>query len=113
MKQTSKKKTAKKGSAPKNAVKKNNTAPKKKEDKKPDSSALIHQILPYIFVLSALFIALCLILVSIVGKTDAMGSVGKFINGFFCGFFGGGAFLVPLLLLYLAFAWRKSIDNEQ
>ena len=113
MKQTSKKKTAKKSSAPKNAVKKDTNVQKQKEKPKPDSSSLIHQILPYIFVLSALFIALCLILVSIVGKTDAMGSVGKFINGLFCGFFGGGAFLVPILLLYLAFAWRKSIDNEQ
>ena len=114
MKQTSKKKTAKKGSASKSAVKKNNTAPKKKEeDKKPDSSALIHQILPYIFGLLAIFVALCLILVNIAGKTDSMGSVGRFVNGFFCGFFGSGAFLVPFLLLYLAFSWRKSIDNEQ
>ena len=70
MKQTSKKKTAKKGSASKSAVKKNNTAPKKKEeDKKPDSSALIHQILPYIFGLLAIFVALCLILVNIAGKS--------------------------------------------
>ncbi len=113
MKQTSKKKPAAKKTAGKNATKKNTSPQRKKEEKKPDSSALIHQILPYIFVLSAVFIALCLILVNIADKPDSMGSVGKVVNGFFCGFFGGGAFLVPLLLLYLAFAWRKSIDNEQ
>ncbi len=112
MKKTSNKKTAKKPAPQKNTAKKND-AQKKKVVQKRDSSALIHQILPYIFGLSAFFIALCLILVNIAGRTDSMGFVGQVVNGFFCGFFGGGAFLVPLLLLYLAFAWRKSIDCGQ
>ncbi len=78
-----------------------------------DSSALIHQILPYIFGLAAFFIALCLILIDIAGKKDSMGFVGTFVSGLFCGTFGGGAFLVPILMIYLAIVWRKSVDNSQ
>ncbi|MBQ4327602.1 MAG: DNA translocase FtsK [Clostridia bacterium] len=113
MKKTTNKKPEKKKAPQKNTTKKTGESQKKRAPQKRDSSALIHQILPYIFGLSAFFIALCLILVNIAGKTDSMGFVGKLISGFFCGFFGGGAFLVPVLLFYLAIVWRRSIDCGQ
>ncbi len=110
MKKTSSKKTVQKKNAPAKSAPKKGQASKKREA---SSSDLIHQILPYIFGLSAFFIALCLILINIAGKTDSMGIIGSIISGFFCGSFGGGAFLVPVLLFYLALVWRRSIDNGQ
>ncbi len=117
MKQTPNKKPTRGNSSNKNTAQKKpqqekNTR-KNKTPERADSSALIHQILPYIFGLTAFFIALCLVLINMAGKTDAMGFVGALVSGMFCGFFGGGAFLVPVLLIYLAFAWRKSVDCGQ
>ncbi len=70
------------------------------------SKLLLHQILPYIFGVVAFFIVLCLLPID-------MGLIGKLINKSFLGLFGFGSFLVPVLLTYLAFVWRKCIDNGQ
>ena len=77
------------------------------------SKKLIHQILPYILAVVAVFFAICFFLINILSKPDSMGFIGKAIDLLMLGFFGYGAFLVPLLLFYLAFAWRKSIDAGQ
>ncbi len=80
---------------------------------KANSKQLIHQILPYIFAVVALFLSICFLLVNILNKPEAMGVVGKFVSDILLGFFGFGAFLIPILLVYLAFVWRKSIDASQ
>ena len=78
-----------------------------------NSKLLIHQILPYIFAVVAIFLAICFLLVDILNKPQAMGVVGKFISDILLGFFGFGAFLLPILLVYLAIVWRKSVDSSQ
>ncbi len=80
---------------------------------KASSKQLIHQILPYIFAVVAFFLAICFLLVDILNKPGSMGVVGKFVSDLLLGFFGFGAFLIPILLVYLAFVWRKSIDAAQ
>ncbi len=77
----------------------------------PQSAKFIHQLLPYLLLMLALFIAVSYIFVA----ADAGGSVGVlggFMNNIFCGLFGWPAYLLPLVLLNLAVFWRKYIDME-
>ncbi len=117
MKSNETKKTAKKttSSSPKKKVDNNKNSAKEKQNAPfaTSSKLLIHQILPYIFAVAAIFLAICFLLVDILNKPDSMGVVGKFVSDVLLGFFGFGAFLVPVLLAYLAFVWRKSIDASQ
>ncbi|MBQ8208692.1 MAG: DNA translocase FtsK [Clostridia bacterium] len=117
MKQNEKKKTTAKkstGSAGTRAAKTSEKASVRTRAEVPaNSKQLIHQVLPYIFAVVAFFLALCFFLVDILNKPDSMGIIGKFVSDILLGFFGFGAFLIPLLLAYLAFVWRKSIDAGQ
>ncbi len=117
MKSNETKKTQKKTPASSAKKKADNNKNSVKEPQKlpvkASSKELIHQILPYIFAVVALFLAICFLLVDILNKPDSMGVVGKFVSDLLLGFFGFGAFLIPLLLVYLAFVWRKSIDASQ
>ena len=86
---------------------------KKKEAAPPSSKQLLHQIIPYILGVVAFFLALCFLLINVMSKPDSMGFIGKLITNILLGFLGFGAFLIPILLSYLAFIWRKSIDAGQ
>ncbi len=86
---------------------------KKKEAAPPSSKQLLHQIIPYILGVVAFFLALCFLLVNVMSKPDSMGFIGKLITNILLGFLGFGAFLIPIILSYLAFIWRKSIDAGQ
>ena len=79
---------------------------KGKNNEHPKSKQLIHQILPYIFGVVAVFLTFCLLPID-------MGLVGKLIHDLLLGAFGFGSFLLPILLAYLAFVWRKCIDAGQ
>ncbi|MEE0967903.1 MAG: DNA translocase FtsK [Clostridia bacterium] len=85
---------------------KNASASKKSENAAPRSKQLLHQILPYIFGASGVFLVLCLFPID-------MGLIGELIRGVLLGLFGYGAFLLPVLLVYIAFVWRSSIDLGQ
>ena len=116
MKSNETKKTQKKTPASSRKKGVNNKISAKEAQKSPvvaSSKQLIHQILPYIFAVVAFFLAICFLLVDILNKPDSMGVVGKFVSDILLGFFGFGAFLIPLLLVYLAFVWRKSVDARQ
>jgi len=108
-----KKNEKKKAPAKKTARAEKNKATKAPERKADRSKQLIHQIIPYIFAVVALFLFICFLLVSVLDKPDSMGVIGKAINGLLLGLLGFGAFLIPLLLAYLAIVWRKSIDADQ
>ncbi len=92
---------------------KNGSRSHKKEREPQSSSSLFNQILPYIFYVTAFFLAICFFLIDALDKPDAMGIVGKLLNAIFCGSFGYGAFLIPVLLVYLGIIWRASIDEGQ
>ncbi len=89
-----------------NKSEKGNKSESTREPKQSPSKRLIHQILPYIFAVCALFLLLCMLPID-------MGAVGYLTSSLMFGLFGYSAFAVPILLVYIAIAWRKSIDNEQ
>lgn len=86
---------------------------KKIEEAREPSKCLSNQIIPYILAVAALFLAICFLLIDALKNPDSMGVVGFAVNSFLLGLFGFGAFLIPLLLIYLAFVWRKSVDSYQ
>ncbi len=104
----------KNGTAKKNtSSKRSNTKTKKadivrKTDTKKEQSVeevdkTIHQLLPYVLGVAALFLLICFF------SEGLTGIVGKGLRGLFYGLFGGGAFAVPILLAILAVFWRKEL----
>ncbi len=74
--------------------------------------------MPYIMVLLGLILAICQIAVKFIDE-DAAGIVGSIIQIVFCGLLGGGAFLLPLLMVYsgirhaaFGIKWRMQSSKE-
>ena len=79
--------------------------PRKQRDKNPNS--IINQILPYIWGLLAFAVAFCLIF------TTHSGFIGKsIVKPLFCGLFGAGALIIPILICIQAFLWKKNIETD-
>ena len=74
----------------------------------PPSSRLLHQFLPFIFIVLAILIAVCLIVVELADKD--MGVIGSLISHALCGLFGIGAFFIPIIIVCLGINWHKIID---
>ncbi len=90
-------------------VEKKTAASKKKEkiEAVPESSGFVHQFIPFILIVSAIFLTACYLLARIDG---AMGVIGGLLRNLLCGFFGWPAFLIPAFLINLAIFWRKYVD---
>lgn len=73
----------------------------------PRSESTVHQILPYIYIVGALFLSACYLFRDSAGK---VGVLGRGINQAFTGLLGWPAFLIPLILLNLAIFWRRYVD---
>ena len=116
MKENNKKQTVRSTASAKN-TKNGGTkkaAPKRTApEKRAQSDTLIHQIMPYLLAVVAVFIVVCFFLVDLLAKPDAMGVVGKGLNSLLLGLFGAGAFTIPVFIIYLASVWRRSIDAGQ
>lgn len=69
----------------------------------PDPSSLMNQIIPYILGLAAVIIGICLF------SETLMGYLGKAVQNILFGLFAGGAVIVPLLILNIAFFWKRDI----
>ncbi len=108
-----KQKDTKKTSSKKQSFKAKSKTEKRANNTPANSKQLIHQIIPYILGVVAFFLALCFLLVNIMNKPDSMGFIGTLITSILLGFLGFGAFLIPLLMAYLAFIWRRSVDAGQ
>ena len=80
-------------------------APSKSERKKIYRRSGFKKAVPYILMLFALVLAICFIIVRLVGVEDGAGVVGNYIQLFFCGLLGGAAFILPLLLGYIGVSW--------
>ena len=63
------------------------------------------QAMPYILVLAAVLIGVCIIL--------GEGKVGGGIRDIFTGLFAGGAYALPLLLLVRAYFWNRDSEEGQ
>lgn len=75
------------------------------------SEKMIHQILPFVYVVFAILFEVCFVLASLTGE-EYVGVGGVFIKDAFLGLFGVCAFLIPVVLLNLAANWRKFVDTE-
>lgn len=82
---------------------------KTQEKEKKDSSGIVHQFIPYVLYVLAVFLIACFIFS---GLDGAMGSVGKVLRNFFCGLFGWPAFILPVILINLGIYWKTYIERE-
>ena len=75
---------------------------KKREEK----SALLHQILPFVFYVSALLVLLVLVL-------SDTGIIVTFMKNVLLGMLSFAAFTIPILLVLLGVFWRSSADGRR
>ena len=75
------------------------------------SEKLVHQILPFVFIVIAILLETCFILASVTGQ-EHVGIAGEFLKNVFLGLFGFCAFVIPLMLVNLALNWRKFVDTN-
>ena len=75
------------------------------------SEKLIHQVLPFVFVVVAILLEACFVLASVTAD-QYVGIAGVFLKNVFLGLFGFCAFIIPLLLINLAANWRKFVDSR-
>ena len=91
---------------------KNESSKDKKLDFDSPSERLIHQILPFIYIVLAILIEVCLILASFDGTRDLVGVIGNGLRIAFLGIFGWCAFIIPVVLVNLALNWRRFVDSR-
>ena len=77
----------------------------------PRSEKMIHQILPFVYVVFSVLFAVCFVLASLTGE-EYVGVAGVAIKNVFLGLFGSCAFVIPIMLLNFAANWRKFVDSE-
>ncbi len=105
------------GSSPKKG------APKKEQVNLdlPRSSKPAHRVIPYVLLMLAVFVGICLLLNLFCNRGNKladnpsahwMGSVGYSICYWLFGLFGPAIFVLPLLLINLSAYWKKYIDNR-
>lgn len=97
-------------------VKGNKPVPKDKKEAEqlkiePRSDRLIHQILPFVYVVIAILLEACFVLASVTGE-KYVGVAGVFLKNVFLGLFGFCAFIIPVMLVNLAINWRKFVDSN-
>ena len=84
-------------------------------EESPRSRKMVHLMMPYLLSALAVFIVVCFFLIDIWPDADVkagVGSVGLWIHDAFCGLFGPGAFLVPVVLAVLAVGWRTAVAKN-
>lgn len=74
------------------------------------SARFVHQFIPYLLLVLALFLGACFICAGLADAGSAVGAIGRALNSFFCGIFGWPAFFLPLVLVNLAIFWRQYVD---
>ena len=75
------------------------------------SDRFVHQVIPFVLVALALLLETCFVLALINGE-KLVGIAGVFLKDVFFGLFGFCAFVLPLMLINLAFNWRKFVDSR-
>ena len=83
------------------------------------SARPVHRIVPCLLLAFAVFLLVCMFLNLVSGEnaespaTHPVGAVGYGVCFAFFGLFGGGGFLLPFLLGYLAVMWRRLLDRHR
>lgn len=83
------------------------------------SARPVHRVVPCLMLAFALFLFVCMFLNLVSGKnaespaTHPIGAVGYGVCFAFFGLFGGGGFLLPFILGYLAVMWRRLLDRHR
>ena len=120
------KNASKPASAEKNKKPARKAPEKKQQDKKPaaksfaekeikilspeeDAARAQNKILPYVFGVLALFSAVCYILIDLTKIDQPMGIIGDAFRSLTLGLFGWGAYLIPAVLVYLTFFWKRNV----
>ncbi len=80
-------------------------------DDTPPSQKLLHQIMPFVMYVIALFLIVAFIMIDLANNGEVMGIVGQGVHDIICGLLGVGAFFIPLLVIFLGAFWRKNIDD--
>lgn len=75
------------------------------------SDKLIHQILPFVYIVIAILLEACFVFATVTGE-EHVGIAGVFLKDVFLGLFGFCAFVIPLMLINLAANWRKFVDGR-
>lgn len=102
-----KKPAAKSSPTVKQPAEKKNSAPKVKNGRPaPDPLSVMNQIIPYILILAAFIIGIC------VFSRTLMGYLGFAVRLVLFGLYSGSAFAVPFFILNIAFFWKKDIVNN-
>lgn len=70
-----------------------------------NSERLIHQLMPYILGVFALFMLICFFF------ADSTGFVGKALKNLMFGLFSNGAFTVPFLIVNIGVFWKRDIAS--
>jgi len=83
----------------------------KAEDKTPRSQKLLHQVMPFIMYVIALFLIVCFLMIDVADSGDAMGTVGQGLHNILCGFLGVGALFIPVLIIFFGAFWHKNVDD--
>ncbi len=81
-------------------------APVQKPKKERDPQSTVNQILPFVFIVSAILSLLILVL-------DTDGFIVRFLKSILLGLFSAAAFIIPALFVLLATFWQTSILNDQ
>ncbi len=80
----------------------------------PANKKPIHQIMPFVLMILALFLAVCFVLIDLFHIRDSakvVGTAGGFVRDIMCGLFGYAAFATPVVLGFLAIGWHRAIET--
>ena len=98
------KKSTKKSSRPSPAQSRSSAKAKNADKNKGgDPTTLLHQLMPYILCLVAVFILVSYFI------SDSTGFLGGFLRNMMFGLFSGAAWCVPFLLVNIAFFWKRDV----
>lgn len=107
-----KKKNKKKSSSVQTAKKNSSAVGAEKNEKSAGSTgmrggrrSLGCKVMPYLLILLAIILLICLVAVHILDSNDGVGSVGYALQWFFGGLFGGATPFLPLVFGYLGVLW--------
>ncbi len=80
----------------------------------PANKKPIHQIMPFVLMILALFLAVCFVLIDLFHVRDSakvVGTAGGFVRDIMCGLFGYAAFATPVVLGLLAVGWYRAVET--
>ena len=75
------------------------------------SERLVHQVLPFVFIVLAILLEACFVFAMITGE-EHVGIAGVVLKDIFLGLFGFCAFVIPVMMVNLAANWRKFVDSN-